>query len=132
MLSALAVAAALLGLAGPAQRPAIEFFRMPSGNIGCVYSARDAVLRCDILSGLRPEPRRRCELDWTGVSLTAAGRARAVCAGDTAVDRRAPVLRYGRTWRRGGITCFSQRTGLRCRNRAAHGFLLARERWRTF
>ena len=128
---ALAGLLAALALAGPAQRPAIEFFRMPSGNIGCVFVAGGS-LRCDILSGLRPEPRGRCELDRTGLSVAATGRARPTCAGDTAVDLRAPVLRYGRTWRRGGITCRSRTVGLRCINRAAHGFFLSRQRWSLF
>jgi hypothetical protein len=129
---ALAGLVAALALAGPAQRPPFEFFRMPSGNIGCAFVARGASLRCDILSGLRPEPRGRCELDWTGLNVAATGRARPTCAGDTAVDRRAPVLRYGRSWRRGGVTCLSRTIGLRCRNRAGHGFFLSRERWRLF
>jgi hypothetical protein len=128
----LAVLAGALVLAAPGQRPAFEFFRMPSGNIGCAYAARGATLRCDILSGLRPEPRGRCELDWTGLTVAATGRARPQCAGDTAVDLRSPVLRYGRTWRRGGITCRSATTGLRCSNRAGHGFFLSRARWRLF
>ena len=105
-------------------------FRMPSGNIGCGQFAGS--LRCDILSGLRPRPTGGCELDWTGLSLEARGRARPTCAGDTVYDPRAPVLLYGRTWRRGGITCFARRTGLRCSNRTRRGFVLARERWRTF
>ena len=105
-------------------------FRTPSGNIGCGHYA--GWLRCDVLSGLRPEPTSACELDWTGVSLAATGRARPTCAGDTVYDRRAPILRYGATWRRGGITCVSRRAGLRCSNGARHGFVLARERWRSF
>lgn len=126
---ALAGLVAALALAGPAQRPPFEFFHTPSGNIGCVFVARGAVLRCDILSGLRPEPRGRCELDWTGLTVAATGRARPTCAGDTAVDRRSPVLRYGRTWRRSGIACLSRRTGLRCLNRDGRGFFLSRTRW---
>jgi hypothetical protein len=43
-----------------------------------------------------------------------------------------PILGYGRTWRRGGFACASRRTGVTCRNRAGHGFVLARERWRSF
>ena len=121
------VAAAAFGAAPP-----FESFRMPSGNIGCTYGRASQTLRCDILSGLRPEPRRRCELDWTGITLVATGRARAQCAGDTAYDRRAPVLRYGYGWRRGRITCRSARSGLRCVNRGGRGFFLARERWRVF
>ena len=113
-------------------------FRMPSRNIGCLLepplpgSGGKGVLRCDILSGLRPEPRGRCELDWTGISLGVSGRATPTCAGDTAYDRRTPILRYGTTWKRAGIVCRSRRTGLRCTNRIGHRFVLARERWRTF
>jgi hypothetical protein len=129
---ALTALVAALALASPAQRPAFEFFRLPSGNIGCVYAAQGASLRCDILSGLRPQPRGRCELDWTGLTITATGRARPQCAGDTAVDRRSRVIAYGRTWRRNGIVCQSATTGLTCRNRSARGFFLSRARWRVF
>ena len=105
-------------------------FRMPSGNIACdVYGN---FLRCDILSGLRPEPRAACKLDWTGLTVTVTGRAWPTCAGDTVFDPRAPVLRYDRSWRRGGFSCRSRRTGLRCTNRRGRGFFLARERWQIF
>lgn len=131
----LALVAALVALAAAPQTaaaPAFEGFRTPSRNIGCLYAAQGRVLRCDIRSGLRPEPTRRCELDWTGLTLTATGRAAPTCAGDTAFDPRTPILGYGRTWRRSGISCLSQRTGLRCTNARGHGFFLARERWRVF
>ena len=87
-------------------------------------------LRCDILSGLKPKPARPkgCTLDWTfGFQMRSTGRATTVCAGDTAVDRRAKVLRYGSTWSRGGFTCASRKTGLRCTNRARHGFFLSKQ-----
>ena len=77
-------------------------FRTPSANIGCVSSSDPGLggpyLRCDILSGLKPKPAkpRGCNLDWGfGFELHATGSAKTVCAGDTAVDRRAKVLRYG-------------------------------------
>ena len=127
---ALAVLAATLAVAGPTKRPAFEFFRLPSGNIGCVYAAEGATLRCDILSGLRPQPRGQCELDWTGLTLGATGRAHPQCAGDTAVDRRSRIIRYGQTWSRNGIVCRSATTGLTCRNRSGRGFFLSRARWR--
>jgi len=104
-------------------------FRTPSGNIGCAFSSSPASLRCDILSGLKPRPPRPqgCELDWGfGYSLGPTGRTRVMCAGDTAVDRRAKVLRYGRTWSRDGFTCASRVGGLRCSNRSGHGFHLSR------
>jgi hypothetical protein len=119
--------AATLGAVAIAVAPA-PGFRMPSGNIGCVVGG--GAMRCDILSGLRPEPRGRCELDWTGLELEATGRAHPTCAGDTVLNPRFPVLAYGRTWRRGAFTCVSRRTGLECRNRQGRGFVLAREGWR--
>jgi len=126
----------------PARRPAaastVLFFRTPSGNIGCVFSAGLAgaaapVLRCDVRSGLRPRPRRpaACDLDYgDSVAVGRAGRASLVCHGDTVLDPRARVLGYGRTWSRGGISCASRATGLTCMNRSGHGFFLSRERWR--
>jgi hypothetical protein len=105
-------------------------FRMPSGNIACGYSTDfgPVTLRCDILSGLRPEPRGRCELDWTGLSM-GRGSARPTCAGDTVYDRKAPVLKYGGVWKRGPFTCVSLLIGLSCVNSTGHGFFLSKERW---
>jgi Family of unknown function (DUF6636) len=109
-------------------------FRTPSRNMGCVFHpqrpSRPAFLRCDLLSGLRPQPARRCELDWVGLGLTPRGRAAPICAGDTAVDPASRILAYGRAWRRGPFRCISRRTGLRCTNAASRGFVLARRSWR--
>jgi hypothetical protein len=105
-------------------------FQMPSKNIGCTEG--EGVLVCDILSGLQPEPKKQCELDWTGMELETLGPAQPRCAGDTAYDQSAPVLEYGTTWRRGGFTCVSMTNGLQCRNRENHGFLLSRESWTQF
>jgi len=104
--------------------------QMPSKNIGCTEG--EGVLVCDILSGLRPEPKKQCELDWTGMEMETLGPAQPRCAGDTAYDQSAPVLEYGTAWSRGGFTCVSMSNGLECRNRENHGFLLSRERWTQF
>jgi hypothetical protein len=131
----LALAAALLLALSASGIAAAAFvqFRTPSGNIGCAFSSIPArgSLRCDILSGLKPRPPkpRGCRLDWGfGYSLGPTGRARLVCAGDTAVDRRAKALRYGQTWSRGSLACTSRLAGLRCTNRSGHGFFLSRLR----
>jgi hypothetical protein len=111
-------------------------FRMPSGNIGCAGSvaarSQPSYLRCDILSGVRPAPRGSCRLDWTGFSLRPTGAARPVCAGDTALDLRARILRYGTTWKQGPFTCVARRVGLRCTNAAGRGFFLSRIRSYAF
>jgi hypothetical protein len=113
---------------------AIYFFRTPSSNIGCLYSAEPGAggpyLRCDILSGLKPAPKRPkgCTLDWKyGYRLRPTGPALTVCAGDTAVNRRAKPIPYGGKWSRGGFTCLSRKTGLRCHNRSGHGFFLSKQ-----
>ena len=105
-------------------------FQLPSHNIGCGVDA--GVLRCDILSGLNPEPSRACELDWTGVVLEAEGAAQPECAGDTVYDASAPVLEYGEAWARKGISCLSTPEGLDCETPAGHGFHLARQAWSVF
>jgi hypothetical protein len=102
-------------------------FRMPSGNIGCALIA--GILRCDILSGLRPEPGEVCDFDWVGLVLPKDGAAKPNCGSDTVYDAAAPTLAYGSSWRRDGLTCDSSETGLTCTNRAGRGFRLARAGW---
>jgi len=111
-------------------------FRLPSGNIGCIYSDASvtgrASLRCDVRFGLRPVPRARCEQDWTGIVFPTASKPRSECAGDTAIDSRARVIPYGGRWTRGGYTCLSQRIGLRCTRSNGHGLFLSRSSWRVY
>jgi hypothetical protein len=138
LLAALAGAGVAAGLA-TAQRSSIGFFKTPSGNIGCIYASAEpgiaASLRCDIRSGLRPKPPRpkRCNLDYgDSLEILTTGRTIVVCHGDTALDPHAPVLGYGKVWRRDGFTCSSKTAGLRCSNRTGHGFFLSREHWYRF
>jgi len=126
------VGALFLALAGSAHA-ALFMFRTPSSNIGCLFSSEPGFggpyLRCDILSGLKPAPKRPkgCTLDWKyGYRLRPTGPALTVCAGDTAVNRHAKVVPYGRRWARGAFTCLSRKAGLRCHNRSGHGFFLSR------
>jgi hypothetical protein len=96
---------------------------------------KEPSLRCDILSGLRPTPRRAdaaCELDLTGLSLGRARRGSVTCAGDTVIDRHARVLAYGQRWRGGPFMCVSRVTGLTCTSRAGHGIFLSRASWRVW
>jgi hypothetical protein len=130
----LSILIAFMLAATPARASSIIItFRTPSGNIGCFFTSGigpGPAIRCDIRSGLRPKPPRprKCELDWgDSYELGATGRAGVTCHGDTAIDPRARVLRYGSTWRRGAFTCKSSVTGLRCRNRSSHGFFMSRQ-----
>jgi hypothetical protein len=107
-----------------------RFFQTPSHNIIC--ATMEAGLRCDIRSGLEPEPDDECPLDWVGVVLDADGTAAPDCAGDAVPEEGVPVLGYGTSWRLMKITCASESTGLTCTNREGHGFELARAGWNTF
>jgi hypothetical protein len=107
-----------------------DTFQTPSGNIVCGY-VRSSV-RCDLHSGLQPEPDDPCPWDWVGVWLDAKGTAGPNCAGDGVPGEAAPVLEYGHEWRLGGIACSSEARGLTCRNGQTRGFFLSREAWRTF
>jgi hypothetical protein len=121
-------------VSAPAAASVTVAFRTPSGNIGCVYSSgigpAGQSLRCDIRSGLRPRPARprNCNLDWgDSYVLNPSERAVVLCHGDTAIDPRARVLRYGSRWKRGAFACRSKRTGLRCRASSGHGFFLSKQ-----
>jgi hypothetical protein len=112
----------------------LEGLQMPSRNIGCIFSQSPSYVRCDVRTGLRPPPPRPrgCDLDWAyGLEMTAVSRPQTLCAGDTALAQ-GPILSYGATLKLEGFTCLSQQIGLRCTNRAGHGFFLSRQRWRTF
>ena len=100
---------------------------MPSKNIGCALHRK--VLRCDILSGLQPEPTEECDFDWVGLEIGVAGAGSPNCGSDTVFDQGAKTLAYGETWTRREIVCKSRRPGLSCANRGGHELTLARDRW---
>jgi hypothetical protein len=106
-----------------------DMFQTPSGNIVCAHIPRS--IRCDLHSGLVPEPQASCPLDWVGVWLDSNGTAGPNCAGDSVPTEAVQVLPYGHTWRLGGITCSSDETGLTCKNGRGHGFFLSKAAWRT-
>lgn len=128
--------AAVAAVAAAPAAAKIVSFQTPSRNIGCIgeTAAAGNTVRCDIrVRNWSPPPRPRgCTLDWgQGLTLDARGRARFVCAGDTALNngRR---LAYGTSIRIGTIVCRSRVTGLTCTNRRGHGFTLSRQRARRF
>jgi hypothetical protein len=103
-------------------------FQTPSGNIACALQ-HDNLLRCDIRSGLNPEPKKPCPVDWVGLLLSRMHRARPNCAGDTNVNGDPPVLAYGQQWQRRGRICTSRRSGLYCQNFSGYHFKLSRDSW---
>jgi hypothetical protein len=132
---AAAVALSVPASAAHAAAPS-TVFQTPSGNIACAYEPKSAfgpaLVRCDIRSQLHPAPTgRRCEFDWGAMEIGVTGSGRPGCISDTVAQQNAPVLAYGKTWRRGGFVCTSQADGLTCR-RGAHGFFLSRASWRRW
>jgi hypothetical protein len=121
----------------PGQAPLhIAFFRSPSANIGCVIA--EGIARCDIRNrNWSPPPRPRSCFGETGYGqgliVGTTGRAHFVCAGDTALDPNGKPLPYGRDSQVDGFTCHSAADGITCASTGTgHGFLLNRERYRTF
>jgi hypothetical protein len=108
-------------------------FRMRSNNIFCAYVVSSSpyvkYVRCDIMSGIKPKPTgKRCIEGTRGISadIDVTGKATFPCSSDTVYNKSAPLLAYGKTWRRGGFTCKSSMAGLRCSNLSGHGFFLSR------
>jgi hypothetical protein len=125
------VAGVLLAVGATSAEARYVDFVMPSGNIGCGFTNEPSrYLRCDILqSSDMPARPRSCDLDYGhAYGMSRRGKSRVLCAGDTVVNRNAPVLDYGETKRIGGFKCKSKMTGLRCKNRSGHGWFLSRAR----
>lgn len=127
LLSLTATTSAVAGSTSTAARAVhhSKAFVMPSHNIACLYDHGD--LRCDIYSGIKPEPTKVCKYYWKGVMLKGLGKAAFLCVIDTIQQPNARVLKYGSTWSRGSIACTSSTRGLRCHNDVKHGFFLSRE-----
>lgn len=119
-----ALAAVALSATVPAAAQAgIAPFVTPSKQIYCAYiSDGGGQIRCDALF-----------LNDRGFLLKTTGKARKIKITDTVADPEAPVLAYGKTFRRGPFRCTSRRAGLTCEHRSnGHGFFLSRERQRAY
>ncbi len=134
------LAASLLALgAGPAIAEDLEPFRTPSDNIHCLFIDEEGeiAVECELRDRSSGEPARPmpddCELDWGNrFALPATGVSGLVCHGDTLISPGSPTLAYGHEMARGGIACFSEKSGLTCRNQDGHGFRLARAKQELF
>jgi hypothetical protein len=111
-------------------------FQSPSGNIHCMLTTGffDGA-RCDIFDKTPslPPPPGGCPLDWgTAFEIGASGRGGGLCAGDTVAQPNSVVLPYGAAISFGGVTCWSERTGMTCTNGEGGGFSLSRQAQRVF
>jgi len=116
----------VVALAQPAFQPPPDRFQTPSGNVHCQWGA--GTLRC-VVEATRTPPAQaaRCSPAWRGVlALSVEGGAEAPCAAAPQTSEEDFVLGYGARWEGPGITCRSEESGLRCTNRAGHGFQAAR------
>jgi hypothetical protein len=114
---------------------ALKEFKSPSGNIGCIMSAK--FVRCDIREHSYPNPPKPhpCYGDYDGnvVGLSTSDEAEISCASDSAFDPAYPVLAYGDRISNRRFRCASKTKGMRCVNlRSKHGFFLSRADLRLF
>jgi hypothetical protein len=114
---------------------ALKEFKSPSGNIGCIMSAK--FVRCDIREHSYPNPPKPdpCYGDYDGnvVGLGTSDKAEISCASDSALDPAYPVLAYGDRISNRRFRCASKTKGMRCVNlRSKHGFFLSRADLRLF
>ncbi len=123
----LAVAGALAGHAA-APAGAAEF-HTPSGNIRCTMSGGpQASVQCWVFSRACRAHGGTFAYSW---AMGATRRPTRFCPGDVVAAGR--VLPYGRSVRRGVMSCTSRVRGLTCTHRrTGHGFFLSRERQRIF
>ncbi len=133
-----ALAAVVLAVTA-AEASAVTAFVSPSGAIGCQYTPAPDGGRAQGRGDQRPvdRPARRpssCRGAYgTAFGLSATGRGRRLCVGDTVLGQGGRVLRYDRRYRFGPFTCrTSERRGMRCTNRNGGGFELSRQRQRLF
>lgn len=112
----LALAAAMLALAALPAAAAETEFRTPSNNIECYYEAKEMTLVCT---------RFKPEVQTVFLFADEEPNVGPPETDRTSADRRLPVLGYGETWKRGPVSCISEKTGLTCRN-SNHGFSMGR------
>ena len=113
----------------------LMFFQTPSHNIGCVVDSQS--IRCDTRFQTKySQPQYKpkgCDVDWGPLGMGPRSRVHVLCVGDTALDPKARVLKYGESKLFGGkFRCTSRISGLRCQNRAGHGFFLSRQKQSIF
>jgi hypothetical protein len=118
---------ASLAFAMPAIAQNQSSFVLPSGNIGCTYTARGGT---EIYRPVDGGPELSCdrvEPSYQRVIMGPRGPGRIYRnVGDASCCDSGPVLSYGQVWRQGPFTCESNEGGLFCRRDDGRGFSMAR------
>jgi hypothetical protein len=126
---ALAASAATATTAGKS-----GFFKTQNGKIYCDWGTGvHGFVECGIKNGhLKPRPTKKCRIgDPTGgwLAFNTRGRAKVVpCSGDAgpfADPAHTVVLKAGKTWKGGGMSCSATKSSIRCKNKSGHGFNMA-------
>lgn len=122
--------------ASPALAQDFVTFQSPTGNIGCfIMTGEETMARCDI-ADYTPSfvnDQGLCELDYgNAFAVGQYGRGGVACVGDTALLEDAEVLEYGEEISIGGITCWSEKTGMTCANNNGHGFSVSKRKQEVF
>ena len=122
-------------VAGPVFAQDYTAFQSPTGNIGCyIVIEEETIARCDI-ADYTPSfvNDGSCELDYGHAFVVGQfGQSGVACTGDTALDPEAEVLNYGQELYIGGITCWSEKTGMSCANDNGHGFSISKRKQELF
>ncbi len=135
----LGIAAAML-MSAPAAL-ADHNFETPSGNISCEYNTfSDAdgnsvtAMGCilyDINLGSAADGVCDPDVSVVGFLVARSGNAGYGCF-DPNEFEEAAVLKYGKSFRRGGITCTASKSGLTCKNASKRGFKISRSAQQIF
>jgi hypothetical protein len=144
-----------------AQEGEIVVFETPSGNISCVYGGPDSnspesSITCEIYkftSSFDQEfardrwlgceyPNDTCTPDkinrFTVSDSSQKGEAGCPCLDITTcidypdVCKSITTIDYGASFRRGGLSCSSEKDGMTCRNALGHGFFLSKAKQSIF
>jgi hypothetical protein len=110
-------------------------FQTPGGNIGCIVF--NGTVRCDIKSRSWSPPARPAscssEVDFGQGIEVGNGKARFVCAGDTALNPQAQDLPDGEKASSGSLECTSAGEAIRCTNSSTgHGFTMSGSSYTVF
>ena len=130
--------------AGLAQADSASF-KSPTGNINCIYSDYDnkPEVRCDIMQftpsfkavppGTSNEVITCTPAKLRGFTISPNdAEGKAFCPTDAAIDGEQVVLNYGQSFKRGGLICTSETSGMTCMNSSGHGFSLSRAQQKVF
>jgi len=132
-LAAAAMAAGTTSAASNSTTKDSGFFKTQNGKIYCDWGTGvRGYVRCGIRNGhLKPKPTKKCRIgDPTGGWLAVNTRGRTSiqpCSGDAgpfADPAHSVVVKAGKTWRGGGMSCRATTSTFTCKNKSQHGFTI--------